>query len=332
MTTTLVIRLSSLGDIAIAVPVLYLIAKKYPDDHFVLITKNEWQSLFFDKLSNLTVFPVFSKGKHKGIRGIIKLLRELSQTINTKNIKVADIHGVIRSYIIDFYFRFKGKQVIVIYKGRKDKQELIREKNKKLRPLKTTIDRYKEVFEKLGYDSTLHFSGLFPKEPENEQIMIGIAPFAKHKGKIYPLEQMEKVVSLLSESDMEIILFGSKEESLLLESWAEKYPNTKSLAGRMNMQEELLLMNQIDLIVSMDSANMHLASLVNTPVISIWGATHPYLGFYGFNQNESNIIQLDLPCRPCSTYGNKPCKRGDYACLNQITPEIIVEKITSPTR
>jgi ADP-heptose:LPS heptosyltransferase len=88
-------------------------------------------------------------------------------------------------------------------------------------------------------------------------------------------------------------------------------------------------MNQMDLMVSMDSANMHLASLVNTPVISIWGATHPYAGFYGFNQDESNAIQIDLPCRPCSIFGNKPCCRGDYACLRQITPEMIVKKVES---
>ena len=328
MTTTLVIRLSSLGDIAIAVPVLYSIAEKYPDDQFILLTKNTWQSLFFDIPPNLTVFPVDTKDKHKGIRGIIRLLRELSQIINTKKIKVADLHGVIRSYIIDYYFRIKGKKVIVIDKGRREKKELNRPKNKKMRPLKTTIDRYREVFEKLGYNSSLNFTGLFSEEQLEKKFSIGIAPFAKHKGKTYPLEQMERVVSMISEMpDIEIILFGSKEESQLLECWSEKYRNTKSVAGRMTMKEELLLMNRIDLMVSMDSANMHLASLVNTPVISIWGATHPYLGFYGFNQNESNTIQIDLPCRPCSTYGSKPCLRNDYACLNQIAPEMIVEKI-----
>jgi len=139
---------------------------------------------------------------------------------------------------------------------------------------------------------------------------------------------MEEVVSRLNElPDVEIFFFSSKEEKLLLESWMEKYSNTKSIAGKMNLHEELILMNQMDLIVSMDSANMHLASLVNTPVISIWGATHPFAGFYGFNQDESNIIQTDLPCRPCSIFGNKPCERSDYACLKQITPEMIVNRI-----
>ena len=329
MTTTLVIRLSSLGDIAIAIPVLYSVAKKYPDDHFLLLTKNSWQSLFVEKPSNLTIFPVYTKGKHKGIIGIFRLLHELSKLIRTKEVKVADLHGVIRSFIINFYFRFRSKQISVINKGRREKQKLVRQKNKIIKPLKTTIDRYREVFKKSGYDTSLCFNGLFNEKPTNEKFRIGIAPFAKHKGKTYPLEQMEEVVCRLSDMEnIEIVFFGSKEESELLECWTGKYPNTKSVAGKMSLQEELLLMNQMDLMLSMDSANMHLASLVNTPVISIWGATHPYSGFYGFNQDESNIIQLNLPCRPCSIFGNKPCHINDYPCLKQITPEMIVNKIS----
>ena len=328
MTTTLVIRLSSLGDVAITIPVLYSVARRYTDDHFLLLTQSAWQSLFVNKPANLAVFPVYTRGKHKGLKGIIRLLRELSPLISGKKVKVADLHGVIRSYLMDCYFRLKGFPVAVIDKGRKEKQKLVRKKHKIRQPLKSSLDRYRQVFEKLGYDSTLCFNGLFPEKPVKEQIRIGIAPFAKHQGKAYPLEQMEEVVDRLSKlPDLQIVLWGSKQESKQLELWAEKYRNVSSVAGQMPLQEELILMNQMDLMLSMDSANMHLASLVNTPVISIWGATHPYAGFYGFNQKESNSIQADLPCRPCSIFGNKACYRGDYACLKQITPEMIVESM-----
>ena len=86
-------------------------------------------------------------------------------------------------------------------------------------------------------------------------------------------------------------------------------------------------MSYIDVMVSMDSANMHLASLVGTTVVSVWGATHPYAGFMGWNQKEENAVQVTLPCRPCSIFGNKPCRRGDYACLRQIEPSDIIQKI-----
>ena len=95
------------------------------------------------------------------------------------------------------------------------------------------------------------------------------------------------------------------------------------------MDAELALMSHLDVMVSMDSGNMHLASLVNTPVVSIWGATHPLAGFMGWGQSEQNAVQIDLSCRPCSVYGNKPCLRKDYACLHQITPAIITQRILS---
>ena len=79
----------------------------------------------------------------------------------------------------------------------------------------------------------------------------------------------------------------------------------------------------------MDSANMHLASLTGIPVVSIWGATHPYAGFMGWGQSLDNAIQLDMDCRPCSIFGQKPCRLGDYPCLNNIKPETVVEKINT---
>jgi ADP-heptose:LPS heptosyltransferase len=77
----------------------------------------------------------------------------------------------------------------------------------------------------------------------------------------------------------------------------------------------------------MDSGNMHLASLYGVPVVSIWGATHPFAGFYGFGQDHSNAVQADLYCRPCSVFGNKPCYRGDWACMHMIEPRQVIDKV-----
>ena len=81
-------------------------------------------------------------------------------------------------------------------------------------------------------------------------------------------------------------------------------------------------------MLAMDSANMHLASIVDTPVVSVWGATHPIAGFYGWHQLPENAIQVEnLACRPCSVFGNKECYRGDYACFAGITPQMIIDKL-----
>jgi ADP-heptose:LPS heptosyltransferase len=91
--------------------------------------------------------------------------------------------------------------------------------------------------------------------------------------------------------------------------------------------QELILMSHLDVMISMDSANMHLASLTNIPVVSVWGATHPYAGFLGWKQSPDNAVQIDLPCRPCSIYGNKPCLRGDFSCMKNISPDLIVNRV-----
>jgi ADP-heptose:LPS heptosyltransferase len=311
MACTLVIRLSSLGDVAMTIPVLYSVANRYPDDKFLFITKNPFQNIFINKPENLEIIPF---DKKDNVLPVID--------------KVADLHSVLRSWRMDLYFRLRGVKVAVINKGKNEKKKLTRKKNKRFQQLETSIERYQKVFEKLGYDASLNFNSLFKTKGKKNKKWIGIAPFAKHQGKTYPLEQMEEVIRLLSlQPEVKLFLFGGKDNSETLENWAEIYENVQSVAGQISFTEELILMNNLDVMLSMDSANMHLASLVNTPVVSIWGATHPYAGFYGYNQDIENAIQTDLKCRPCSVYGNKPCMYGTYDCLYQIKPEKIVEKV-----
>ena len=165
-------------------------------------------------------------------------------------------------------------------------------------------------------------------KPRGEK-WIGIAPFAAHKGKIYPLEKMERVIELLLEREpnCRIFLFGGgAEERELLTQWESRHDRcTCALLG--SLYNELVLMSHLDTMVSMDSANMHLASLTGTRVVSVWGATHPFAGFMGWNQSPADAVQTTLPCRPCSIFGNKPCLHGDYPCLHSITPEEIVERV-----
>ncbi|MEG2819858.1 MAG: glycosyltransferase family 9 protein [Muribaculaceae bacterium] len=159
---------------------------------------------------------------------------------------------------------------------------------------------------------------------------MAISPFAKHQGKVYPLTLMEKVLATLTKwDDTHVFLFGAGEqEQEILKSWVDKYPNVTSLAEKRNgFPKELALLSNIDVMVSMDSANMHLASLVKLPVVSVWGATHPYCGFMGWRQEEQNAVQLNMACRPCSVFGNKPCLTNDYFCLTGISPQMIISRI-----
>lgn len=340
MKRLLVFRFSAMGDVAMTVPVLYSLANQYPELEITVVSRPAFQPLFEKLPANITFRAADLQGRHKGIRGLFRLFRELN---GQKFDAVADLHDVLRTRFLRLCFRASGTPTAHIDKGRQEKKALTRPQNKIFLPLKTSFTRYKEVFERLGYSFSFHFTSLFGTEKgdlneilpctgrKGTEKWVGIAPFAKHRGKIYPLPLMEKVIARLSgQAGIRIFLFGGgKQEAEILSDWEQKFPNTLALPGKLKMGGELILMSHLEVMVSMDSANMHMASLVNTPVISIWGATHPYCGFTGWNQNPDHAIQTELSCRPCSVFGNKPCLRGDYACLNRIQPETINEKINA---
>lgn len=336
MSKVLVIRTSSLGDAAMLVPVLVSVATRYPQSRFTILTRATFAPLFQNLSFNISVIPLQLTKKHKGFIG---LLRTLLKVVPMGFTHVADEHDVLRSKVIRFFMLLTGRKVRHINKGRDEKEEMILSK-KLYPPLKPTTDRYMDTFERLGFPAPMTFSNFFDFTTRDLSIFkpydittkqgkwIGIAPFAKHKGKIYPLEKSENIVRILSQKEENhILLLGGKDDFTIFEEWRQKYPNITNLAGKLNLEKELLLISYMDVVISMDSANMHLASLVNVPVVSIWGATHPSLGFYGYKQDPSNAIQIDLECRPCSVYGNKPCARFDYACLHQIPESIIINKV-----
>lgn len=340
MTRLLVIRFSALGDVAMTVPVLESLIREYPGVQITVVSRGAFQPLFAAlPADRVTFFAADLKGVHRGIGGIRRLFGELK---TTRFNGVADLHGVLRSRLLATFFRLSGVEVTTINKGRKEKRALTRWRRKVRKPLPTSFERYRAVFEKLGYSFPFSFVSLFEgKTPDTQQLepligckyagerWIGIAPFAKHAGKIYPLDKMEEVVRLLADhSGIRLFFFGGgPEETRLLVQWEQQFAGSCSLPGRLNMIQELLLMTQLNAMLSMDSANMHLASLVATPVVSVWGATHPAAGFMGWGQCPQRAIQSELACRPCSVFGDKPCRRGDYACLNSLSPERIAEAV-----
>ena len=336
----LVIRFSAFGDVAMTVPVIDALARQYPDVEITVLTQSFVAPLFAQLPANVTFRPV-KLADYKGLGGLYRLYRELKAE---EYDAIADLHNVLRTQVIRTLFRLSGTAIAAIDKGRAEKKALTRWNNKEFRPLKSSFERYADVFRKLGVELTLSFTSIYegketPATQEIEQLLaipskgensrwIGIAPFAAHAGKLLPTSTTLKLIEQLSmEPNISIFLFGGKGEQEELESWAARYDHTYSVAGRLGLEKELVLLAHLDVLVAMDSANMHLASLVATPVVSIWGATHPYAGFMGWNQTLESAVQLDLVCRPCSVFGNKPCKRGDYACLQGITAEMIVEKV-----
>ena len=295
------------------VPVVRALAEDYPEWEITMLSQQRMADLFADMPKNVHFHGVDLK--RQSLRTIVDELGKYDA--------VADLHGVWRSLYIRTRMRMRGARVASINKGRWEKWLLTH--GFIHRQLTPTTERYKKVLEKLYTPKTdRQRTGIVSGTDRRGW---GIAPFAAHQGKVYPLEKMERVVEMLSKEGEPIVLFGGgKKEQDILESWAAKYSNVESVAGKKTLGEELEIIRGLRAMVSMDSANMHLASLVGTRVVSVWGATHPYAGFLGYGQSESDCVQRNLECRPCSIYGNKRCKFGDYRCMD-IAPEEIVEKV-----
>jgi ADP-heptose:LPS heptosyltransferase len=340
----LVIRFSALGDVAMTVPVIWALARQYPDIRITVLSKSFARPLFENLAPNVNFMEADLKHEYRGMKGLNALYRRL---VAKQFTKVADLHDVLRSEFLRMRFNIGRYRVEHVHKHRKQRRQLTSSHQKLKKPLPTSIKSYTDVFARLGYTIDVNlFHSIFPEQggdlsqlpaaighKHDEEHWIGIAPFAAHKGKIYPPRMMEQVISQLLDKypTARIFFFGQGEqEAEYFPRWCQQHRQCSTVRQYcQKISEELILMSHLDVMLSMDSANMHLASLTGTPVVSVWGATHPMAGFLGFNQSEDNIIQIDLDCRPCSIFGNKPCRRGDYACLQNIPPERIVERISS---
>ena len=324
----LIVRFSALGDIAMIAPVVRAYAEVSPQTTFTIATA-PMMAPFFQRIPNLRFEAVNTKA-YEGVWGIIRLFRRLHRL---RPHLFLDQHQVLRTYILCFLFFLSGLPVFAIKKGRWQKSMLTRQRHKRLQPLPSMISKYRDTFVRAGFpslpiDEVPHIRKIAAEQRESRNI--GIAPFAKHEAKAWPAEKMEQLIERLSlNGQFSIFLFGANnEEQTILKAWEQRYRHVRCMAGVGDFAIELSVIGIMDLLVSMDSANMHFASFMEIPVISIWGGTHPFAGFYGWRQDPNNVIQIQLACRPCSVFGNKRCRFGTLACLQEITVEEVFQKIS----
>ena len=328
-----------MGDVAMTVPILNALVKQHPNLRIVMLTKKAFRPLF-EGIPNLEVFTAEVNGRHKGLKGLWRLQRELMEN---PIFAVADLHNVLRSNILKRYFRLAKVPFVQINKGRRERKALTAAKNKEFIPLKSTVQRYCDVFDSLGLpialdtvrplkqkalsEETLSLIG------QNNQKWIGIAPFAAFPGKTYPFNLMEEVIGALDNTDKyKIFLFGGGDkEKAVLKKTADKSRNAINVAGVVNLSQELELISHLDLMISMDSANAHLSAMYGIPTITLWGVTHPYAGFYPFGQDPDNALLSDrsqYPLIPTSVYGKKVPK-GYEKAMETILPQQVLDKINS---
>lgn len=326
-----------MGDVAMTVPILRAFSKQYPDVKITIIS-NPFFKPFFEEIPNVSFFAFDKTGKHKGFSGLFRLFHDLRE----RNIDAfADLHNVLRSKVIRTLFALSGKKIAFTDKGRTDKKEVTRAENKIFRQLPTVFERHANVFEKLGFPLDLS-NPTFPEKQnlpseitsivgEKTEKWIGIAPFAQHDSKVYPLDLMAQVIDELAKNtNYKILLFGGgKKEIETLNLLTKDKENIISTAGKLKFNQEIHLIGNLDIMLSMDSGNAHVAAMLGVKTISLWGATHPFLGFSPFNQPPENALVSDrnlYPKLPTSVYGNKKVE-GYEDAMRTILPEQVIEKI-----
>nr|WP_228451696.1 glycosyltransferase family 9 protein [Chryseobacterium sp. SN22] len=321
MTRILAYRFSAFGDVAMTAPVFREFLEQNPEVEIIMVSRKNFESLFED-IPNV-IFKGVNLDDYKGFFGLNRLANELIREF--KPDMIANLHDVIRTKVLDRIYRRKGLKVFKINKGKEEKEHLTDVWNLNKIQLRKTVERYADVFREMGYQVELSHK---LRPAPGEKSGIGFAPFAQHRGKMLPLEKSYELARIVAQKHTVYFFGGGKAETETLEKWEHEIPNTVNLAGKLGLTEELKKIAGLELMISMDSANMHLASLVGTRCVSIWGQTHPYAGFLGFGQSEDDVVQIkDLTCRPCSVFGDKECYRGDWACLEELEVRKIVEKI-----
>lgn len=330
----LVVRLSAMGDVAMTVHAVAALRHSYPDVAITVLTRRAWVPFYRD-IERIDFLTLEGANGEKGFKRVCRLAGEAAASGVTH---VADLHDVLRTKLLRTLLRLRGCRIARIDKEKALKQRATRPTDKDLTPLRHSVERYADVLARVGYPIDLPYverhSRVLPSPfgERTEGRWIGIAPFSKQEGKTYPSPLREQLVEQAAEKFDRVFVFsGGGAEREFAGTMESRHKNVTAVFGRIRLDEEVDLMANLDAMVSMDSSAMHMASLVGTPTVSVWGATHPATGFYGWGGDAENQVQLDLPCRPCSVYGEKPCQFGDYRCMH-IAPERIIERLNAITK
>ena len=211
----LITRFSSLGDVAMSLPVIRAFQLQFPEHNLYVLSNKFFKDLFALE-KKVTFIEADLKNEHHGIRGLHQLYRTIKRDYQIN--LVIDLHSSLRSNFLNTLFKTAGVSVFRLDKGRSEKKALLTQKvQKKLVPLQHNTERYADVFRQAGFDIKLENELTTFQYPISDNVAsripikntkwIGVAPFAKHKGKQLPLRKNGSITSAIGSNSKRFPFF-----------------------------------------------------------------------------------------------------------------------------
>jgi len=327
----LTIRFGSLGDVLLASAPLVNLRIGFPDHRITFLTKERFRPLVerFGTVDDLVTIP-----DNAGSADFYRVINELYDHDFTH---IVDLHGNIRSFLAR---KLITADRVVTYPKRRLARYLLSRRRKRIpKEYPHTIDLYNAAVRALGgrihcRRPLIHPSRVAPDESSpailrDERPLAVIAPGAAHENKRWPKERFAEVaVSLYEKHDLSVVWAATEE----VRAW----PEFESIfaAGRFHslvnapLEQLVSVVARAKITVSNDSGIAHLSSAVGTPVVAVFGPTHPALGFAPRGMYD-RVVEVEEYCRPCSRHGRTPCYRDRRYCFNRITPEMVTSAAMS---
>jgi heptosyltransferase II len=333
----LVIQTAFLGDVILTTPTVKAIKQVFHYSQVDVLTIPQAAIVFkYNPYVNLTL--IFDK--KKVLKKIFNFWKIVKQLRKTKYDLAFSIQSSMTSSLVMFLGNIPNRIGFA-----RQKQKLLTEPvihNRRLHIRKRYLYLLKPFVKKYNDSSFDTQTEIFWSDSEKQRAqkiyssifekdfsILGFAPGSVWQTKRWPTEYFIALLEMLSKEKIKILFFGGIEEQLLCQEIINKsLSNAVNLAGSLSVLESAALIKKIDLMISNDSAPLHIANAVQTDVVAIFGPTVKRFGCYPFRENDT-LLEVDLYCRPCSKHGGLRCPEKHFRCMRDINPEMLYETIIS---
>jgi heptosyltransferase II len=332
----LVIQTAFIGDAILTLPLIQVLKKNFSNSSIDVVVVPRTADIFSHHPAISNIIPYDKRGRDRGLIGFWRLRNQL----RAKNYDLIVIpHRSLRSALLGWllkpnvrigFDRSAGRWLFTGIAHYDPTEHEIGRNLSLLSPLALLINKnelpqlYPSAEDIQAVDSVLKSFGL--KEGNH---IITAAPGTIWNTKRWPTDRFATMCKILSNECSAVLLVGGKEDSALCEEIAlmSNAKNVFNAAGKLSLLQSAELIKRSRVLISNDSAPMHLAVAVAAPVIAIFGATVPEYGFAPRGENDIVIETKGLTCRPCSIHGGETCPVGTFECMLAITPEFVVSKV-----